>query len=73
MGDEMTWDDGLSLDALGQFLRRVAVDAVPLLLFCIDSSRYMRHCQSRAGKSGYADTPPHSPRAVPLTPARAPC
>jgi hypothetical protein len=49
------------------------VDAVPLLLFCIDSSRYMRHCQSRAGKSGYADTPPHSPRAVPLTPARAPC
>ena len=43
MTDEMTWDDGLSLDALGQYLRRHAPDAMPLLLFCIDCSRFLRH------------------------------
>jgi hypothetical protein len=42
-GDEMTWDDGLSMECLGTYLRRVAPDAMPLLLYCIDCSRYFRH------------------------------
>lgn len=38
----LTWDDGLSLDALGHFLRTEAPHAVKLLLFCIDASRMER-------------------------------
>ena len=49
----MTWDDGLSLDALGQYLRRHddAADAMPLLLFCIDCSRFLRHVARAANKA----------------------
>ena len=58
--DEMTWDDGLSLDALAQYLRGRpdAADAMPLLLYCIDCSRFLRHVASaaQAGAAGSSST-----------------
>jgi hypothetical protein len=37
----MTWDDGLSLVSLGNYMRRAHPEMLNLFLYCVDSSRFL--------------------------------
>ena len=51
--DTLSGQDGLQLDSLGAFLRRVAPDTEPLMMFCLDANRFLRHC-ARADDAAHA-------------------
>jgi hypothetical protein len=50
--DPISFDDGLCLDALGQHLRAFSPEVEPLLMFCIDTNRFLRHAVQKNRSAG---------------------